>query len=451
MYFPPEIVSTILCYQHKKDLKKARLVCKAFDAAAVSLLFDEIFVFARYADMEKATLLASRFGPFVKTLTFCSEYFEPGISWKNFKHTMGNSHLARSYYYSYCKLREEREELLNGGEFFGHLCSILIVLSNLQKVVLTNLCETQGLCWCHQAYVDGHSRKINPWSDEHSSMLRSWRPAPDHTCLTFICGLDHTGSNAWPVLLRALFTSGNTEVKSIVTEGGYADSGLIISAFCMTPRHRFCAANVLQNLTSLYLHLDLHFMDDLDITNDVNDKLYLERVVAKTLSAAINLKSLLINLIGRLVHWKQAGQDTTTTIKMILGGCKMPKLVTLGLSCFPITEVGMTTFLQDSPEIRHMSLDHVEMVSGSWENVFRTIKDNLPLETFKTKDLLGGITELFRANSICGRYEPGPSIEQYLFGDGPNPFCKAALEAAAAETKRHFKRRGVISIPYTSK
>ena len=150
MYIPPEITSAILYHQSKTELKKARLVSKAFDAAAVPFLFEEIFVFARYADMEKATLIASRFGHFVKTLIFCSESFEPGISWNHFKATMGGSHLARSYYYSYCKLRDEQEELRKGGEFFGHLCSILILLSNLQKVVLTNMCDTQGLCWCHQ-------------------------------------------------------------------------------------------------------------------------------------------------------------------------------------------------------------------------------------------------------------------------------------------------------------
>ena len=201
----------------------------------------------------------------------------------------------------------------------------------------------------------------------------------------------------------------------------------------MTPRHRFCAARVLQNLTSLHLDLDLNFVNDFDVTIDVEEELYMEQVVAKTLSAAINLKSLMIELIGKLVHEQIGGQDTTTTFGMILGGCKMPKLVTFGLSRFPITEVGMTTFLQDSPEIRHMSLDHVKMFSGSWGNVFQTIKDKLPLETIKTKGLRGG-TELSGAGPFREKYETGPSIEQFLFGNGINPFSKVALDGAAAET-----------------
>lgn len=50
MYFPAEILSATLCYQPKIDLKKARLVRKAFDAAAIASFFDGIFVTARYVD-----------------------------------------------------------------------------------------------------------------------------------------------------------------------------------------------------------------------------------------------------------------------------------------------------------------------------------------------------------------------------------------------------------------
>lgn len=438
MYIPPEIISAVLSHQSKNELKKARLVSKAFDAAAVPFFFDEIFVFARYADMEKATLIASRFGRFVKTLIYCSEFFEPHISWKNFKYTMGDNHLARSYYYSYCKLRDEQEELMNGGEFFGHLCSTLILLCNLQRVVLTNSKDSNDLCWCHKAYLDGHSRTYNPWSDDHQPVLRSWKPAPDHECLKSIYGIDYRKFNAWPELLRALYTSGTNTVKSIVTKGFYEDSGVTIGAFCMTPRHRFCAVKVLQNLTSLHLDLMLYFMDDFGVTSGVDNKLYVELVVAKTLSAAVNLKSLMIELIGELAHDEDGGQDTTTTFGMILGDCHMPKLVTLGLSRFPITEVGMTTFLHDSPGIRHLSLDDIEIVSGSWENMFQTIKDDLSLETIQTRRLDGG-TELFRAGHFRTGYEPGPLVEKFLFGDGLNPYCKIALENAEAEFER--KRR----------
>ena len=426
MYFPPEIISAVLYHLPNNELKRVRLVCKVFDAAAVPFLFDELRVVARYVTVEKATLVASRFGRFVKTLIFCSEAFQPdqpdpasSIIWRGGPNC-----------FSYQKLIEEQEELLDGREFFGHLCSILIALSNLQKVVLTDMYQTPGVCWCHQAYVDGHLRTFDPWSDQNYSVLRSWRPGPEHRCLVSNFGLNHMDFNAWAELLQALFTSKNTNVKSIVTAWDSIYSGLDISFFYMTSRQRFCAAEALSNLTNLHLHLDHSSVVDLVVTRDIDNKLYSERLVAKILSAAINLKSLMIELTGELPP-AERGQDRTTTFEIILGDCKMPKLVTFGLRCFTISEVGLTTFLQDSPGVHHMSLEEVAMISGSWGNVFQSIKDKLPLKTVEIKDLYEG-AELSDAESFDG----GPPIEQFLFGDGPNPFRKAALEdAAAAETE----------------
>lgn len=258
MYFPTEILSAILCYQPKIDLKKARLLCKAFDAASIPFLFDEIFVTARSVDTEKAALLASRFGPFIKTLIFCSEEFEQGsVSWETFSHGRENKDLATTYYITYCNRIEEQEDLLKEGELFGHLSSSLIVLTNLQKVILTNVCREQGLCRCHQAYVGGCLRTFIPFRDEDHPPLKSPRPAPDHECFTSTNGLEKVNSNDCPGFLRALFTSGNTKVKAIVTRGGDSTLGLVTSAFCMTPRQILCGAKVLPNLTNLHVHLDV--------------------------------------------------------------------------------------------------------------------------------------------------------------------------------------------------
>ena len=80
MNFPPEILSSILSHLPKTELKRARLVCKAFDAAAIPFLFKEIYLIARYADMEKASLLAGQFGSYVKTLILSSEDFDAYVT-----------------------------------------------------------------------------------------------------------------------------------------------------------------------------------------------------------------------------------------------------------------------------------------------------------------------------------------------------------------------------------
>ena len=253
IYFPPEILSAILCYQSRIELKKARLVCKAFDAAAVPFLFDEIFIAARYADLEKAILLASRFGSFVKTLIFCSEEFLSDVTLHDFKHQSADVNLATSYYTSYCKLREDQEELLSEGEFFRYLCSTLILLSNLRKITFTSIHRIPKLSLCRQSYVDRFLRTFNPRSDTEYPALKPLRPTPDHEFFAFINGPNRSDSNSWPEVLRALHVSGNSNVKQIVTEGKGGSSGLVTSDFRMTLRQRLCAAKGVPELSTLIL------------------------------------------------------------------------------------------------------------------------------------------------------------------------------------------------------
>lgn len=202
--------------------------------------------------------------------------------------------------------------------------------------------------------------------------------------------------------------------------------GLIINAFVMKPREKFCAAKVLPNLTNLQLHLDFCFVVD------VEHEIYMERTIAKTLSAAINLRSLVIEVID--TAGELADDDTPTTFKMGLEGCKMPRLTTFGLSQFSFTQAEMTNFLQHSQGIREISFKHVEVTSGSWEMLFCTIKD-LPLKAFEFENLRGGVAELFKAGFDCGMYEPYPAIKNYLSADGLNPFSIPALEQQAMKNE----------------
>ena len=76
--FPPEILSVITAsLQSKKNLKALRLVAKAFDDGAVPLLFDSVFIVARYADLEIASRVALRFGRFVKEILLSSKCYMP--------------------------------------------------------------------------------------------------------------------------------------------------------------------------------------------------------------------------------------------------------------------------------------------------------------------------------------------------------------------------------------
>ena len=194
----------------------------------------------------------------------------------------------------------------------------------------------------------------------------------------------------------------------------------------MTPRQRYCTAKVLPNLTSLDLYLDFNRLD----SNE--DEIYSNRVISRTLAAAINLESLVIQLIDDNFGWERE-EDVPTTFELILGGCNMPKLVTFVLHVSVLTESAATNFLQHSQRIKHLSFVDVRMAWGSWERLFNTIKGSLAVESFEFHGLVNFNAEPYEAGLDCDKYNPYPAIEKFLLGGGPNPFSVAALENAATE------------------
>ena len=195
----------------------------------------------------------------------------------------------------------------------------------------------------------------------------------------------------------------------------------------MTPRQRFCAAKVLPNITGLNLLLDSSYCQDFE------HEIFSDRVVAQTLCAAINLKSLVITA-GDDMDFGREDWAEVTGFTVILGGCKMTKLVSLKLCCINFTEAEMTTFLQNSRGIRRMSLNDVSLTEGSWKSLFQAVKKGLPLlKSFESENLWGTHAELKDAGFDYEKYDPFTAIEQYLLGDGPDPFHIAVKEDEANE------------------
>ena len=67
----------------KPDLKSSRLTCKAWNVEAAPLLFNSVFIIARYADLEVADKVAKKYGRFVEKLVYSLEFFE---QWQTFEH-----------------------------------------------------------------------------------------------------------------------------------------------------------------------------------------------------------------------------------------------------------------------------------------------------------------------------------------------------------------------------
>ena len=59
--FPSEILGLTFCHVAKEDLKSIRLVCKAFEQAALPFLFDEVYLSTNLTDLEVAHLTVTHF------------------------------------------------------------------------------------------------------------------------------------------------------------------------------------------------------------------------------------------------------------------------------------------------------------------------------------------------------------------------------------------------------
>ena len=139
MEVPPEVLGRILACLNKKDLKEVRLVCKKLERSAVSLLFDEIYLSTNPAEIEVAQNTMRNFGKSIKTVFFSAVDYKE-LKWGRFKNAVGRCappEHVRLAYTNYCRLRQEQQQMLRTGTYFGHLCYALRTLPNVQRLVIT--------------------------------------------------------------------------------------------------------------------------------------------------------------------------------------------------------------------------------------------------------------------------------------------------------------------------
>ena len=149
MELPPEVLGRILARLEKKDLKQVRLVCKKFEQSAVSLVFDEVYLSTNPAEIEVVQNTVRTFGKSIKTVFFSAVDYKE-IKWGRFKNAVRHYHsmeYVRLGYTNYCRLRQEQQEMLRTGTFFGHLCYALRTIPNAQRLVITDFETSHPYRW----------------------------------------------------------------------------------------------------------------------------------------------------------------------------------------------------------------------------------------------------------------------------------------------------------------
>ena len=141
MEIPPEVLGRILACLEKKDLKEVRLVCKKLERSAVSLLFDEVYLSTNPSEIEIAQNTVRNFGKSIRTVVISAVEYKKR-DWASFKVIKRDFHpvkYVRLAYKNYRRLRQEQQEMLQAGTYFGNLCYILRTVSNARRLVITDL------------------------------------------------------------------------------------------------------------------------------------------------------------------------------------------------------------------------------------------------------------------------------------------------------------------------
>ena len=423
MHLCPELHNIIFQYLTKSELKVTRLVCKSFHQAAIPFLFDEVFLAARYSDLEVADHVASRFGAYVKTIALSSVEYKP-LSMKEFRERTEyftktferiNGHREHAFEV-YCRAQRQNLEIYQSGEFMARLCLILNKAPNCRKMILTD-CGSQ-----------------DPYS--LPTLFLSHEPLEgDDLCPFKVCSLsvsDHLMFQVRPTPPYQmtpnpfhLATLAISMTKSTITElvmiphgiHGSEESFLIKNSFNVTAGLSCCSTILLQQLTRLRMRL----FDDCGESKA--QRSYMGSPIAKALSSAISLESLFIE--GGFKFFDRE-ESSVTMMSTFLEGCRFPKLRSLIMTYMNSAEDELLDFLKTSPCLKHLTMEFFSLVNGNWKVVAQRIRSALQLKSVMLDVLSGGFSDL----SVSGEYYSNNNhlVERYFLHNGENPFTERAMD-----------------------
>ncbi|KAG7005828.1 hypothetical protein G7Y79_00017g042100 [Physcia stellaris] len=423
----PELLSNICSNLDKPGLKLVRLVCKALDGAAVPMLFDRVYVASRYADLEVARLVAARFRPFIKTLVYCLESYPDAYTLKEFEEVVAeqsdhseNGHV-RLNWETYCRLKREHEELTRSGEVFGIVCYLLGYLPHLRRIALSDRIRERTYCPCSQAILDCSVRTFDPVpiQKKYKFVPRklNW-PCRSH-CFAAPSGFVTADGSPWHHIFHALFVASNAKIREIIVDPEDQSLGLRWEAFTMNPMQAYYARNVLPTLVKLKLFLSTRdFFGEIETEPDFGG-------LKRALPWASSLQDLEIEIYdgNRYGYSRECDLKASEQFSACLEDIDLPHLKTLSLSGFRLHEDSLVKTLSATRRVKHLSLNDVTLISGSWESLVERLRKILEIVDIEVSDLKN-----FPENeSVCehlaiGRYkELSRELEQYFRHGGRNP------------------------------
>lgn len=427
MKLPPEVFAMVCKHSRKRDLKSIRQVSKACDQAAVTYLFDEIFMSFNTAELRIAQQVIFKFKHCIHTLIFssvCYHHIDPddfGETWDLAFPDDEDSEAHSNYAYEQYSLAvKAQKDTIRTGACPVYLSFALSNIPRLQKIILTDLTSTRSMSHeSMQEYGPGLLRKC-----------------PLESCEIMTCEDHYTfdppaqpGFNRSDVfnplrtILLALAVTVTT-VPELTMETSTHESCAIhlnTSALRMSQPDLRAAIVVFATLTKLRLCLDVNeekFCKD-------NKTYYVSRNVPKLLNAAVNLEYFTLEAFD-------AGNDmidSKTSFEVLLGQCIFPKLKSLILVFLWSSEMELLHFLQHCTQLEQMTLHCHHLTSGSWAAVANRMKLTLPLKSIAMGQLYGD----FPGDTGVWEYQDWGDIGNFFFGKGGNPFTEEGLKRWLAD------------------
>ena len=422
-------------------------------------------------------------------------------------HSKTANHLSELY----CKLLMEARDLYNTGALHAHLCHLLDRLPKVREIVITDKRRRQDVSWYQEALMDekllrrvGLSSANNPphrhnrspwflsnlckhWQDImpqgslgefrgwisqylHRAAIRS--PAEQPTLQSVSChcferdgdetlswGLSSSlgevltiamPSNPWSVVMTALQESKPFTVDAVFIKPRIEDGRTPIEWFIHSCQNNIITAtSVLAHVKKLELRLKKAL-----VHSDGVSRFW--RRGTPLLSAASNLQSLTVDFStpweDSFPTYHEDSGPPATSFEMFLGGCKLSCLSKLHLHDLTVLEEHLSAFLQESPELRDLSLKEVFMIESTpmpdphtaptpvdpmaWGRVLQTIKETLhQLQYFYLSDRrlsrVLGVPSERRRHAVGGCFAAQSlevdhlrltrMIRHFVLSDGINP------------------------------
>ena len=465
---PNEILSIILSYLFKSDLKRIRLVCKLWSEMAIPTLYDRVYVSPHSRDLEVFNSIASEkhLSKFVKELVYDASSFDMDLSKSVYlsrllsqteeliaelaEETVFNSpdrhvnsflkfaqgpyqdllqpiftyRFVDQGYSRYCELAEEQEELFDSGQFLVELCQGLRSLPKLHRVTIHDEWQRDDQ-YQQRALLDPVA--LRPLRPFYTPLARGWNPLFLEPSPWSPNGLripqkddSHMQCQA---MIRALSLS-----KSCICHLRICPSSRrgISSHFFNT-----CLGASMSN-HSIKVFSGLKRLD-LTITSTGESAIGdFGGVTLPDLTKLLASIHRLVNLTLMFIVFPFFHTPEMFDLRDLfgpLGDCSW-NLCFLHLSGFAATQSYLHDFLKRQHNVQHLSLADFELLDGDWATMLDKIKAlALPLKEFGLLRPLGqreDVDVLSCQTWIDHALET--SIPQYVMnndvGDGLNPLRK---------------------------